>query len=77
MRKTNGKQKVIGGGAGANALFGDDDTIDLLSVFGILRRRKWLIMAVCLVGTAIAAAIGVRLTPTFTARASVMIDPRE
>jgi polysaccharide biosynthesis transport protein len=77
MRKASGKHKVIGGGAGANGLFGDDDTIDLLSVFGILRRRKWLIMAVCLVGTAIAAAIGVNLTPTYTARAAVMVDPRE
>ncbi len=75
MRKASGKQKVIGGDA--DGLFGDDDTIDLLSIFGVLRRRKWLIIAVCFIGTAIAAAIGLQMTPTYTARAGVMLNSRE
>lgn len=60
-----------------NALFDGDDTIDLMSIFGVLRRRKWLIASVCFVGTAIAAAIGLQVTPTYTAKASVMLEPRE
>lgn len=59
------------------ALFGEDDTIELLSIFGVLRRRKWLILTVTCLGTAIAAVMGLRLTPTFTAQSSLMLDPRE
>jgi len=74
MRKSSSKPNAADA---SSALFGADDTIDLLSVFGVLRRRKWLIAAVCCVGTGIAAAIGVQLTPTYTAKALVMLEPRE
>lgn len=63
--------------ASGEALFDQDDTIELVSVIGVLRRRKWLILAITGLGTAIAAAIGVQLTPTYTAKSSVMIEPRE
>lgn len=63
--------------ASGDGLFDQDDTIELVSVMGVLRRRKWLILAITGLGTAIAAAIGVQLTPTYTAKASVMIEPRE
>ena len=56
---------------------GEDETIDLLSVVGMLRRRKWLIMLVTALGTAAAAFLGMKQTPTYTANASVMIDPRQ
>jgi uncharacterized protein involved in exopolysaccharide biosynthesis len=74
MARSNSRPKAADA---SSALFGADDTIDLLSVFGVLRRRKWLIAAVCCVGTGIAAAIGVQLTPTYTAKALVMLEPRE
>ena len=43
----------------------------------MLRRRKWLIMLVTALGTAAAAFLGMKQTPTYTANASVMIDPRQ
>ena len=59
------------------AVFGEDDTIELVSIFGVLRRRKWLIIAVAALGTTIAAAVGVQLTPSYTAKSQVMIEPQE
>ncbi|MGD9508865.1 MAG: Wzz/FepE/Etk N-terminal domain-containing protein, partial [Geminicoccaceae bacterium] len=63
--------------AAEKAILGEDQTVDLLSVVGMLRRRKWLIMLVTALGTATAAFVGMKLTPTYTAQASVMIDPRQ
>ena len=63
-------------GVGENAL-GDDQTIDLLNVVGMLRRRKWLILLVTAVGTALAAVLGKMQTPVYTANSSVMLDPRQ
>jgi polysaccharide biosynthesis transport protein len=65
------------GTAAENALFGDDETIDLMSVVGMLRRRKWLILLVTAIGTAAAALLGMQKTPEYTAQASVMVDPRQ
>ena len=59
------------------AVFGADETIDLMDVAGMLRRRKWLIMLVTAIGTAAAAFLGMQKTPEYTARAAVMIDPRQ
>src|SRR3954465_9108359 len=61
---------------GDNAL-GDEQTIDLLNVVGMLRRRKWLILLVTAGGTALAAGLGHAQTPVYTANASVMLDPRQ
>jgi polysaccharide biosynthesis transport protein len=63
--------------AAEKAILGEDDTIDLLNVVGMLRRRKWLIMLVTALGTAAAAFLGMKQTPTYTANAAVMIDPRQ
>ena len=43
----------------------------------MLRRRKWLIMLVTALGTAAAAFLGMKQTPTYTANSSVMIDSRQ
>ena len=59
------------------AVFGTDETIDLMDVAGMLRRRKWLIMLVTAIGTAAAAFLGMQRTPEYTAKAAVMIDPRQ
>ena len=56
---------------------GEEQTIDLLNVAGMLRRRKWLILLVIAVGTALAAVLGKLQTPVYTANASVMLDPRQ
>ncbi len=43
-----------------SAILGEDQTIDLLNVVGMLRRRKWLIMLVTALGTAAAAFLGMK-----------------
>lgn len=53
------------------------DTIDLSDLFGVLWRRKWLIMAVAALGTAAAAGVGMRITPEYTATAALMIEPQQ
>ena len=58
-------------------MLGEDETIDLLNIVGMLRRRKWLIMLVTALGTAAAAFLGMKQTPTYTANSAVMIDPRQ
>ena len=64
-------------GARERSLFGEDVTIDLVSIANILLRRKWLIMTVAALGTAVAAVVGMKITPEYTAKTSVMIDPRQ
>ena len=66
-----------GDAAAEKAILGEDETIDLLNVVGMLRRRKWLIILVTALGTAAAAFLGMKQTPTYTANASVMIDSRQ
>jgi succinoglycan biosynthesis transport protein ExoP len=63
--------------AAEKAILGDDESIDVLSVVGILRRRKWLIMLIAALGTAAGAVLGSQQTPMYTATSSVMIDPRQ
>lgn len=58
-------------------MFGEDDTIDLLGIGNMLLRRKWLIATVTAIGTAVAAFVGMKLTPEYTAKAQIMIDPRQ
>ena len=50
------------------SLFGEDVTIDVLSVANILMRRKWLIGMVTALGTALAAVVGMNITPEYTSR---------
>ncbi|WP_043918717.1 GumC family protein [Jannaschia aquimarina] len=52
------------------------DTVDLRRLLIALWRRKWLIVGATVIGMLIAYAIVSRLTPQYTARASVMLDPR-
>jgi len=67
-------------GSGVSAYppgFADNETIDLFGILGGLKRRKWLILTVTALGTAIAAVLGMTVTPGYSARAAVMIDPRQ
>ena len=63
--------------AAERTVFGEDGTIDLMDVMGMLRRRKWLIMLVTAVGTVAAALLGMVITPTYTAKSAVLVDPRQ
>lgn len=63
--------------AAERSVFGADATVDLMDVLGMLRRRKWLIMLVTALGTVAAAMLGMVITPTYTAKSAVMVDPRQ
>ena len=58
-------------------LFDDADTIDVTSLFGALKRRKWLIIAVSLIGGLVGGLIGKSIDKTYTAKSAVLIEPVE
>ena len=55
----------------------DDDVIDVLSVVGVLRRRKWFILTIAAVGGLIGLLLGLRITPEYTAQSTVVVKPHE
>lgn len=54
-----------------------DAGIDIKDLLAILRRRRWVILSTILVLTTLAVLVGFQLTPKYTAKALVMIDPRQ
>jgi succinoglycan biosynthesis transport protein ExoP len=55
----------------------DDDTVDVLAVFGVLRRRKWFILTVGAAGALLGALLGLRVETVYTAQATVVAAPEE
>ena len=55
----------------------DDDTIDVLAVVGVLRRRKWFVLSVAAAGALVGLFLGLWATPEYTAQATVVVEPRE
>lgn len=53
------------------------DSVDVVSFFGILWRRKWLILLVSLIGATVGWAFGKQRVPAYTASALIVVDPRE
>lgn len=51
--------------------------VDIKELLGILRRRRWVIMGTVLLLTTLALLVGLQMTPKYTAKAMVMIDPRQ
>lgn len=51
--------------------------ISLLDLFALLRRRRWLILSVFLIGLVSIALVLAFLTPYYRATVSVMVDPRQ
>ena len=68
-------KKHISQNGGDRKLFDEGDTIDVVSLLGALRRHKWLILLVTLLGTTAAALYGKSRVPAYTAAASILIDP--
>ena len=58
-------------------LFDDVETIDIMSLFGALRRRIWMIIAISLIGGVIGGVVGKNLDVHYTARSAVLIEPVE
>ncbi len=52
-----------------------DDVVDLREYVGVVRRRKWLIIAFTIFFTALAAAYSFSLKPLYAARAVVLVQP--
>ncbi|MEJ5231637.1 MAG: polysaccharide biosynthesis tyrosine autokinase [Geminicoccaceae bacterium] len=54
-----------------------NDSVDVVSFFAILWRRKWLILLVSLIGATVGWAFGKQRVPVYTASALIVVDPRE
>lgn len=61
----------------ARPIADDSETIDLLSLVGVLWRRKWLILLIACLGTFGGWLYGKGKVPLYTAEADVVIEPRE
>jgi exopolysaccharide transport family protein len=61
----------------ARPLADDSETIDLLSLIGVLWRRKWLILLIACLGMFGGWLYGKGKVPLYTAEADVVIEPRE
>lgn len=79
LRGPGGSSRALSGGGGGRSLsdpfFDTSETIDVLGIVRVLWRRKFLIGAIVLAGTLAAAMYGKQLTPEYTAKASIMIEP--
>jgi len=53
----------------------DSDALDLRNVFGLLRRRIWIILLATVVALAIAGLALLALKPIYTATALILVDP--
>lgn len=56
-------------------LFDGGETVDLVSVFRILWRRKWSVLLMAVLGAVAASVFALQLTPTYTATVTLMLDP--
>jgi polysaccharide biosynthesis transport protein len=56
---------------------GDGDAIDVLAVFGVLRRRKWFVLTVATAGALAGLLIGLRSTTEYTAQTTVVAQQQE
>jgi capsular exopolysaccharide synthesis family protein len=56
-------------------LFESGETVDLVSVFRILWRRKWSVLLVAILGAVAASVFALQLIPTYTATVTLMLDP--
>jgi capsular exopolysaccharide synthesis family protein len=72
MKENNSSDVVSIGGMTQD---GAEPTLE--GVLGTLRRRKGLIIGVALLGTILATLAGLQITPKYTSKALVMIEPRE
>lgn len=57
--------------------YDEEGGLDIKELLAILRRRRWVILSVVALITTLATLIGLQLTPKYTAKALVMIDPRK
>ena len=61
----------------SKAIFDDNEMIDVLGIFGALRRRKWTIAIITVVGTFAAYLYGSSLIPIYHASSTLLIEPTQ
>jgi len=61
----------------SKTLFDDNEMIDVLGIFGALRRRKWTIAIITVVGTVTAYLYGGSLIPIYYASATLLVEPTQ
>lgn len=61
----------------AKGLFADSEMIDLVGIFGVLRRRKWSIAAITIAGTVTAYLYGSSVVPIYNAEATLLVEPSD
>ncbi len=55
---------------------GGGETIDLVGIFAILRRHRWLVGLTTLIGTLAFTLFALTLEPRYTAEAQLVVDPK-
>jgi succinoglycan biosynthesis transport protein ExoP len=66
-----------GKGDPAKSLFDDNEMVDVVGTLGALRRRKWTIAAITVLGTAAAYFYGSSVVPVYNARATLLVEPTQ
>jgi len=59
----------------AKAFFDDNEMIDIVGMFGALRRRKWSIAIITVLGTTAAYFYGASVVPVYNAKATLLVEP--
>jgi len=70
VRKTNRSKNDPG-----RALFDDSEMVDVVGMFGALRRRKWSIAIITVLGTTAAYFYGDSIVPIYNARTTLLVEP--
>lgn len=66
--------KAVGPGTMQSEKQSSEDFLDLKGLFGIARRRKWLVLGLVALGTSAAWIFGLNRVPVYTAIAEVVVD---
>jgi len=62
--------------AGSGSSPAGSETVDLVGIFAILRRHRWLVVAVTIAGTLLFTLASLLIRPEYTAEAQLVVDPR-
>jgi exopolysaccharide transport family protein len=61
----------------SKTLFDDNEMVDVVGMFGALRRRKWTVAAITVAGTTAAYLYGSSVVPIYSAKATLLVEPTD
>ena len=61
----------------AKAFFDDNEMVDVVGMFGALRRRKWSIVIITVLGTTGAYLYGNAVVPIYNAKTTLLVEPTQ